>query len=147
MCQMARRKKNEEFEALTEEQVAELSNIVARGVPIKDAARILGISPLQLHATLQQQENVRKKINKSAGSTQIEVSSRLIENAKAGEIAAIKWYETTRLGYSDRNPDFKYIQQEISDLLDYIRNKMSKRGYAELVRIIEAYPYWKYWNK
>lgn len=144
---MARRKKNEEFEALTEEQVAELSNIVARGVPIKDAARILGISPLQLHATLQQQENVRKKINKSAGSTQIEVSSRLIENAKAGEIAAIKWYETTRLGYSDRNPDFKYIQQEISDLLDYIRNKMSKRGYAELVRIIEAYPYWKYWNK
>lgn len=144
---MARRKKNEEFDDLTEEQVAELSNIVARGVPIKDAARILGISPLQLHATLQQQENVRKKINKSAGSTQVEVSSRLVENAKAGEIAAIKWYETTRLGYSDRNPDFKYIQQEISDLLDYIRNKMSKRGYAELVRIIEAYPYWKYWNK
>jgi sirohydrochlorin ferrochelatase len=54
------------------------------------------------------------------------VSSKLFEMAAAGNVAAIRWWETTRMGLSDRMKSEVSVQQTFEDLVASLASKEPK---------------------
>ena len=75
--------------------------LAAEGHTQAEIARLLGISEKTLERRKHDTDGFDEAIKKGQATANSTVSNALYRQAKKGNVAAIIWWEKTRLGYSD----------------------------------------------
>ena len=121
-----------DYRNLTTEDVERLGDIAYTGVPLSQIGKSYGLTSQQMAHIHREFPDKYQHIARSAAIVATEISQALVIQARGGNINAIKWYEQSRLGYTDKAPEAVLIQKEIDGYLEYLRQVLSEETYAEL---------------
>lgn len=97
--------------------LAQVEELAAQGLSQAEICVSLGISEDTLGRRKKDSADFAEalRVGKSKASTVI--SNKLFELAAAGNIAAIRWWETTRMGLSDKMRSEVTVKQTFEDLV------------------------------
>ena len=88
--------------------ISRVEELAAQGLSQAEICLVLGISEGTLYNRKRENEEFEVCIKRGRAKAASEISNRLYQMAKGGDLGAIVWYEKTRRGLSDR------IQQDIT---------------------------------
>lgn len=91
----------------TETQIEEIERMAGLGLTEAQIAAILGVSWRTLHRRkngegLVIRTEVASALQRGKARAENDVAKALIERAKTGDVAAIRWYEMTRAGRTEK---------------------------------------------
>lgn len=124
---------------LSEEDIKHLQAVSYRGIPLSHVGKSFDLSNYELLRLMRLNPNLKTALAKAEAHIQIAVSEKLIEQINKGNVQAIKWFEQSRFGYSDKQPEMKLVQQEINEFLNYLRKTLSPEAYDEVANATQQY--------
>lgn len=89
---------------LGEHEFRQIKILTGYGLRQGEIANVLGVSEKTFRRRKKDMEGVLSAIEKGRINTKIITGKALLELAKKGNIAAIKWFEMTRLGMGEKRP-------------------------------------------
>jgi predicted transcriptional regulator len=79
-----------------------LEKCARAGFTVEETATYLGVDPSTIYRHKRDNPELQEAIKKGKLSAHAEVSNKLYEQCKRGNVAAIIWYEKTRRGLTDK---------------------------------------------
>ena len=108
----------------TKERLEMVERMAGVGLNHERMAAVLGISLSTMDKKASQIKEVNEAIQRGKGKASFTVGKALFEKAREGDVPAIKWFETTRDGRSDR-------QQLLGDENQPLNIAVNKVVYAD----------------
>lgn len=111
-----------------------VEELAAQGLSQAEICVSLGISEDTLGRRKKDSADFAEALRRGKTKAATVVSSKLFEMAAAGNVAAIRWWETTRMGLSDKMKSEVTIKQTFEDLVASLasnQNESSANTQAE----------------
>ena len=86
---------------LTDDQVRQIEMLAGYGLTLKAIAAVIGIHPQTLRKK-REEERVNRALERGLAVAESVVGQALYIKAKGGDVTAIKWWEQTRIGRSEK---------------------------------------------
>lgn len=108
---------------LDDKALSQIETLAGYGLTIPQIASVLGCDPATLHRRKADEEAVLQAFTRGRAKAEGMIGKSLFEKAKSGDVQAIRWWETTRAGRSERhtvttrNIDVKAMSDEELDRL------------------------------
>ncbi len=96
---------------------AAVERLASQGLSQNEICASLGISPDTLMRRKRDSATLAEAFGKGREKARAVISSRLFELAAGGNVSAIRWWETTRCGLSDRVQSEVSVSQTLEDLV------------------------------
>ena len=87
---------------LTEKVIAQIEQLAGYGLTLSQIAAVIGVSESTLRNKKKDEAAVFAALERGRAKAQGVVGSALFNRAKAGDVAAIRWWEMTRAGRSEK---------------------------------------------
>lgn len=119
---------------ITESDLGKIEVLAGIGLSQEKIAAVLGIAPLTFSQIKQRDPEVEKALSAGIAKMQFNVGKALVNQAQAGNISAIIWYEKTRAGYSDRLIVENKVKEEVTALFDFLGQVLDEDTYDRLLQ-------------
>lgn len=118
--------------------IEKIETMAGLGLTQNKMARILGWSEDTFTRRKQDDARVLRAIEEGQAKAELQVARSLYEKAVGGETAAIRWYEITRCGRSERTREVE--PGEDYPGMDEILNMSTDEKIADLKNVLRRYP-------
>lgn len=86
----------------SKKELSQITQLTGLGFPVARLAQFLGLSTRHFHRLKSEIPELRLAYQTGCAKAELEISRALWELVSQGNLAAIIWYEKTRLGRSER---------------------------------------------
>lgn len=111
---------------LTDDQVRQIEVLAGYGLTLKAIAAVVGIHPQTLKKK-REEERVRLALERGLAVAESVVGQALYVKAKSGDVSAIKWWEQTRSGRSEKVIN-ENVQRDYRQQLDEVHARLRLVG-------------------
>ena len=96
---------------LTDKQIAEIETLAGLGLTQTEIATVLGIGEKTLRRRKREKQEVLTAIERGKCKAKVISGRSLLNKVKQGDVPAIRWFETTRFGMSEK----RSIEHDLND--------------------------------
>lgn len=116
--------------------ISQVEIYAAQGLSQAEICLCLGISEDTLSRRKADTAVIADAIKRGKARAASEISNKLYQMAKGGDLGAIVWYEKTRRGLSDKTTTV--VAQEVDYILDRLRETLQPEEYARALAAIRG---------
>jgi hypothetical protein len=118
----------------------EVEKLAASGLTFEEMAAVLGVSHDTLLRRRKDDPLFNQALLKGKATVKMEITNKLVEQAKSGNLTAIIWYEKTRLGYREKRDPEPEPEVDRNSALCLLLERLEKLSQQRQMDIKEGKP-------